>query len=101
MRILFYLQFCAQFHYSVSDPSVSFFWEARSGSESKLNDGSAYNSKFTRLETQNGAMEPRAEDAYNRGMEAQTEAWRIRRPVFRDLHHFDEKQVLDPDPHQS
>ncbi len=43
----------------------------------------------------------RAVDAYNRGMEAQMEAWRIRRPLVADLRHFDEKQVLDPDPHQS
>ncbi len=42
-----------------------------------------------------------AVDAYNRGVEAQMKAWRVRRPVVADLYHFDEKQVLDPDPHQS
>jgi hypothetical protein len=49
------------------------------------------------LETQNGAIW-RAVDAYNSGVEAQNGGVEGR---LADLHLFDEKQVLDPDPHQS
>ncbi len=38
-------------------------------------------------------------DAHSRGVESQMEPWRVCRPVVADLHHLDEEQVPDPDPH--